>query len=61
MFCTTCVGITAEYDKTDGQWKAPYVEGAMYCDCASPLHLLPESDTMVEWERQRLEHTLMKM
>jgi|2_EtaG_2_1085320.scaffolds.fasta_scaffold30707_3 hypothetical protein len=31
--CRTCNGINLHWDMHSGEWAAPYVDGALYCDC----------------------------
>ena len=36
-YCNTCEGVEQYFDVERGEWMAPYVDGAVYCDCELPL------------------------
>lgn len=36
-YCKNCLGVLPTWNEVYG-WLAPYVEGAIYCDCEVPVN-----------------------
>ena len=37
IYCLDCDGINLIWDKEHEQWTAPYIDGALYCECPDEL------------------------